>query len=42
MIMVKKDQIQGKKEKKTEEFNGRVDGVCNNGNLDDLLDLRRE
>jgi len=42
LIMVKKDQIQEKKDKKTKEFNECADKVCNDGSLDDLLDLRRK
>lgn len=40
--MVKKDQIQEKKDKKTKEFNECADRVCNKGDIDDLLDLRRK
>ena len=42
LIMVKKDQIQEKKDRRTKEFNKEVDRVCNEGNIDDLLDLRRK
>jgi hypothetical protein len=42
LIMMKKDQIQEKKKKKAQEFNKCADKVCNEGSLDDLLDLRRK
>ena len=38
-LFVKKEEIKTKNEKKKEEQNKKIDEVCNNGSLNDLLNL---
>lgn len=41
LLIVKKEQIEKEKENKKEQLDKKIEEVCDNGTLEDLLDLRK-
>lgn len=42
LYVCKKDKMKKEKQKSEDNFNKKVDDICNNGSIDDLIDLKKK